>query len=76
MQKSARSGFWKDSFTGEYEEAGREEWMQYKKGGTVEWQEVNGRRFWQQVYAAFWQQVFWQAAAVEAEAEAAAPAAK
>lgn len=31
MQKSARSGFWKDSFTGEYEEARREEWMQYKK---------------------------------------------
>ncbi len=33
-------------------------------------------RFWQQVYAALWQQVFWQAAAVEAEVEAAAPAAK
>ena len=32
MQKSARFGFWKDSFTGEYEEAGREGWMQYKKG--------------------------------------------
>lgn len=31
MQKSARFGFWKDSFTGEYEEAGREGWMQYKK---------------------------------------------
>ena len=31
MQKSARFGFWKDSFTGEYEEARREEWMQYKK---------------------------------------------
>ena len=47
-----------------------------KKGGTVEWQEVNGRRFWQQVYAALWQQVFWQAAAVEAEVEAAVPAVK
>ncbi len=76
MQKSARFGFWKDSFTGELKRPDGKNGCNIKKGGTVEWQEVNGRRFWQQVYAALWQQVFWQAAAVEAETEAAAPAAK
>lgn len=46
MLKSALSGCLKDSFTGVWRLVGGE-WMQNKKGGTVEWQEVNGKRFWQ-----------------------------